>query len=146
MSKRKITFEVMADVQMWPATMEACDRIESNPSLSDADKVLITWMRQALVQRESGETLKRPGERPLPPRDMEGVLSELECLRIEVEDLRADRDRWMALYHQAANKVLSLTPQYKFRRPDPLPEPIQLEGDGPSASDLVLGDRDGGKT
>jgi hypothetical protein len=75
---------------------------------------------------------------------MEGVLSELECLRIEVEDLRADRDRWMALYHRAANKVLSITPHYKrkFRRPGPLPEPITLQGEGMSASERVTSDRD----
>jgi hypothetical protein len=73
---------------------------------------------------------------------MEGVLSELECLRSEVEDLRADRDRWMALYHRAANKVLSLTPHYKFRRPGPLPEPITLQGEGMSVSERVISDRD----
>jgi hypothetical protein len=29
-----------------------------------------------------------------------------------------------------------------IKQPVPLPEPITLEGDGPSASDIVLGDRE----
>lgn len=33
-----------------------------------------------------------------------------------------------------------------IKKPGPLPEPIKLEGEGPSASDIVLGDRDEGRT
>ena len=33
-----------------------------------------------------------------------------------------------------------------FKHPGPLPEPIKLEGEGPSASDIVLGDRDEGQS
>jgi hypothetical protein len=32
-----------------------------------------------------------------------------------------------------------------IKKPGPLPEPIQLEGEGPSASDVVLGDREGSR-
>ena len=71
MSKLKIGFKVMSDVQKWPATFEACDRLNSDPSLSEADRALVAQMRQALTQRASGVTLKRPGESPKPikPKD-----------------------------------------------------------------------------
>jgi hypothetical protein len=66
MSKLKIAFKVMSDTQKWPATLEACDRLDSDPSLSEADRVLVAQMRQALTQRASEVTLKRPGGRPRP--------------------------------------------------------------------------------
>jgi hypothetical protein len=240
MSKLKIGFKVMLDTQKWPATFEDCDRLDSDPSLSEADRALVAQMRQALAQRASGVTLKRPGERPrpiklkcegppvseqiiadrdittesladykagktfswdellsridagphwdevlaslemdramatqglnkeslallallglsgedvaagrvstlaealskirggdpikdgirayirrkhkkpAPPGDMEGVLSELERLRIEVEELRADRDRWMGLWQRVANELLRRTPPSTIKLP-----------------------------
>ena len=240
MSKLKIAFKVMSDVRKWPATLEACDRLDSDPSLSEADRALVAQMRQALTQRAAGVTLKRPGElpkpimlkgeglsaseqviavpditpesladseagktfswdewmsridagphwdavlaslemdramatqgmnkeslallallgmssedvaagrvstfvevlskirggdpikegirermrrkhkKPAPPGDMEGVLSELERLRIEVEELRADRDHWMGLWQRAANELLRRTPSSTIKLP-----------------------------
>ncbi len=265
MGKLKIAFKVMLDTQKWPATLEACDRMDSDPSLSEADRALVAQMRQALTQRASGVKLKRPGERPkpiklkgkgpsaseqviadrdipdkvpnaetrvamteadaitaarditaesladheagktfswdelwakidagphwdevlaslemeraiatqglnkealallkllglsgedvaagrvstfadalskirdgdpipadirayirkkhkkpAPPGDMEGVLSELERLRIEVEELRADRDHWMGLWQRAANELLRRTPPSTIKLP-----------------------------
>ena len=54
--------------------------------------------------------MRRKHKKPAPPGDMEGVLSELERLRIEVEELCADRDRWMHLWRQAANESLRNSP------------------------------------
>jgi len=118
-TERPVSFKVMSDVQKWPATLEACDLLASDPSLSDADRALVAQMRQALTQGGSG---KRPGSRPL-PGDMEGVLSELERLRIEVEELRSDRDHWMWRWRQAANEILRLTPQSTIVRTEPPSDP-----------------------
>lgn len=74
--------------------------------------------------------------------DMEGILAELERLRVEVEELRADRDRWMLLWHWASKDALRLSPPTTFKRPGPLPESVPLKGEGMSASDLVISDRD----
>ncbi len=60
------------------------------------------------------------------PGVMEGVLAELERLRAEVEELRADRDHWMRLWQRAANATLRLSPPTKFNMPGPLPEPVTL--------------------
>jgi hypothetical protein len=82
-------------------------------------------------------------------------LAEIARLRIEVEELTADRDRWMLLYYQAANEVLRLSPPTRFSSPlsklsklqdGGAPEQIKLEGEGSSASDIVISDRDEEKT
>ena len=187
MSKLKLGFKVLADVQNWLPTLEACDRLDADPSLSDADRVLVAQMRQALAQRASVVTLKRPGERPRPsklkgkgpsaseqviadrditkesladyeagktltldelwakigpkswedvskttegmgsaPGDMEGVLAELERLRIEVEELRANRDYWMRLWQQVTTDLLRRTLRSTIQLPGANAETITL--------------------
>src|SRR5664279_213846 len=58
LTKLKLGFKVLADVQKWPSTLEACDRLDADPALSDADRALVAQMRQAMTQRASGVTLK----------------------------------------------------------------------------------------
>jgi hypothetical protein len=65
-------------------------------------------------------------------------LAEIARLRIEVEELTADRDRWMLLYYQAANEVLRLSPPTRFT--SPLLNLNKLQGEG--ASEIVNRGRD----
>lgn len=66
MSKRKEPFKASADVQDWPATMEACKIMEADPALSDADRLWVAWTRQALGLWEPESTLKQPSKPPKP--------------------------------------------------------------------------------
>lgn len=66
------------------------------------------------------EHLRRKHKKPAPPGDIEGILSELQRLRTEVEELRAERDRWMLQWQRAANELLRRTP----------PSTIKLPGEG----------------
>jgi hypothetical protein len=58
-----------------------------------------------------------PTRKPAPPRDTEGIPAELERLRIEVEELRADRDHWLRLWQQVSNELLRRTPPSTFEPP-----------------------------
>ena len=66
------------------------------------------------------------------PRDMDGIMSELERLRIEVEELRSDRDHWMRLWQRASTELLRRTP----------PSEIPLPGDVGQATVINLLDLD----
>jgi len=40
-------------VENWRGTVEDCDEIETDPALTDADRVVWAWVRQAVIRRAS---------------------------------------------------------------------------------------------
>jgi hypothetical protein len=58
-----------------------------------------------------------PTRKPALPRNLEDILAELERLRIEVEELRTDRDHWLRLWQRVSNELLQRTPPSTFEPP-----------------------------
>lgn len=60
----------------------------------------------------------------------------------EKQALVDERNHWFTLWKQASNEVLQRTPSTGFKKPGPLPKASAGKGKGPSASELVISDRD----